>query len=128
MCLFALAIFASSAALTAPASHAANAPPIPIYTYEVVHVYPHDPDAFTEGLFYLDGFLYESTGIEGHSSVRKVRLETGEVVLSHNLTPEYFGEGITYWGDRLIGLTWKSKVGFVYNLHSFAVEGRFSYP
>jgi len=128
LCLCALAILASSAAITAPASHAANAPSIPIYSYRVVHVYPHDPDAFTEGLFYLNGYLYESTGIEGHSSVRKVRLETGAVVLSHDLTPEYFGEGITYWGKRLIGLTWKSKVGFVYNLRSFAVEGRFRYP
>lgn len=122
------AILASSAALVARASYAANDPPIPVYTYKVVHVYPHDPNAYTEGLFYLNGYLYESTGIEGHSSIRKVRLETGEIVLDHDLPPEYFGEGITYWGDRLVGLTWKSQIGFVYNLRSFAVQGRFKYP
>jgi glutaminyl-peptide cyclotransferase len=122
-----LAILASSA-VSAQALDAAKVPPIPVYTYKVVHAYPHDPNAFTEGLFYLNGYLYESTGLEGHSSIRKVRLETGEIVLTHDLPPEYFGEGITYWGNRLIGLTWKSQVGFVYNLRSFAVEGRFQYP
>jgi len=115
-------------ALIARAACAAPAPQVPVYTYKVVHVYPHDPNAFTEGLFYLNGYLYESTGIEGRSSIRKVRLETGEVVFSHELLPEYFGEGITYWGDRLIGLTWKSHVGFLYNLRSFSVEGSFEYP
>jgi glutaminyl-peptide cyclotransferase len=107
---------------------AAGDPPIPTYSYKVVHTYPHDPNAFTEGLFYLNGYLYESTGLEGHSSIRKVRLETGEVVLTHDLPPEYFGEGITYWGNRLIGLTWKSQIGFIYNLRTFVVEGHFNYP
>jgi glutamine cyclotransferase len=107
---------------------AASEPPIPTYTYKVVRTYPHDPNAFTEGLFYLNGYLYESVGLEGHSSIRKVRLETGEVVLIHELPEQYFGEGITYWGSRLIGLTWKSQVGFIYNLHTFAVEGQFKYP
>ena len=102
-------------------------PLIPTFTYEVVHVYPHDSDAYTEGLFYLNGYLYESTGLEGHSSVRKVRLKTGESVLTHDLPKEYFGEGITYHDDHLIGLTWKSHVGFIYDLRSFAVEGRFNY-
>jgi glutamine cyclotransferase len=128
MRLYILALLASAAALGTPASYGANEPPIPVYTYKVVHEYPHDPNAFTEGLFYLNGYLYESTGLEGHSSIRKVRLETGEVVLARELAPQYFGEGITYWGDRLIGLTWKSRVGFIYNLRSFAVEGRFQYP
>lgn len=124
-----LAILVSFPALAAAqASNAAKGPPIPVYTYKVVHTYPHDPNAFTEGLFYLNGYLYESTGLEGHSSIRKVRLETGEVVLTHDVPPEYFGEGITYWGNRLIGLTWKSQIGFVYNLRSFAVEGQFKYP
>jgi glutaminyl-peptide cyclotransferase len=123
-----LAILVSSPVFAAQATDAAKSPPIPIYTYKVVHTYPHDPNAFTEGLFYLNGYLYESTGLEGHSSIRKVRLETGEVVLTHDVPPAYFGEGITYWGNRLIGLTWKSQIGFVYNLNSFAVEGRFKYP
>lgn len=106
----------------------ADEPPIATYTYKVLHEYPHDPNAFTEGLFYLKGFLYESTGLEGHSSVRKVRLETGEVVLTHDLPQQYFGEGITYWGNRLIGLTWKSRLGFTYNLQNFTVQGNFKYP
>ena len=101
---------------------------VPEYTYEVVHSYPHDRTAFTEGLFYLDGFLYESTGIEGASSVRKVRLETGEVVQRHDLPSAYFGEGIIHWKDRLIQLTYKTEVGFVYNLSTFATERRFEYP
>ena len=101
---------------------------VPEYTFEVVHSYPHDRTAFTEGLFYLDGFLYESTGIEGASSVRKVRLETGEVVQRHDLPSAYFGEGIIQWKDRLIQLTYKTEVGFVYNLSTFETERRFEYP
>ncbi len=98
------------------------------YSYQVVHAYPHDPGAFTEGLFYLDGFLYESTGLEGHSSVRKERLETGEVVEKHDLPPEYFGEGIINWKNEMIQLTYKSETGFVYDLASFAVKRKFEYP
>jgi len=98
------------------------------YSYQVVHTYPHDPDAFTEGLFYLDGYLYESTGLEGHSSVRKVRLETGEVVEKHDLPPEYFGEGIINWRNELIQLTYKAETGFVYDLASFDVKRKFEYP
>ena len=101
---------------------------VPEYTFEVVHSYPHDRTAFTEGLFYLDGFLYESTGIEGASSVRKVRLETGEVVQRYDLPSAYFGEGIIHWKDRLIQLTYKTEVGFVYNLSTFETERRFEYP
>src|SRR5579871_3854624 len=78
------------------------------YGYEVVHTFPHDPNAFTEGLFYLDGFLYESTGLEGQSSIRKVRLETGEILQRRDLTNPYiFGEGIVNWKDRLLQLTWQ---------------------
>jgi len=101
--------------------------PIPTLTYEVVRVYPHDAAAYTEGLFYRQGYLYESTGIEGHSGIRKVRLQTGETVLARALPPQFFGEGITYDGDRLIELTWRSHVGFVYNLRSFSLESRFTY-
>jgi glutaminyl-peptide cyclotransferase len=111
------------APLAAPASE-----PIPVYTYEIVHAYPHDPKAFTEGLFYKDGFLYESTGLEGQSSVRKVVPETGRVVQARNLVGGDFGEGIVDWGDHLIGLTWKSHKGFVADLASFEVERHFSYP
>jgi len=98
------------------------------YGYEVVHTYPHDKQAFTEGLFYLDGFLYESTGLEQRSSVRKVRLETGEVVEKIDLPARYFGEGIINWKDRIIQLTYKTEVGFVYDLATFAVKSEFKYP
>jgi glutamine cyclotransferase len=100
---------------------------VPVYGYDVVHTYPHDPAAFTEGLFYLDGFLYESTGLEQHSSIRKVRLETGEVVQQHDVPSQYFGEGIVNWKNRLVSLTWKSHVGFVYDLKSFKLLKQFQY-
>jgi glutaminyl-peptide cyclotransferase len=98
---------------------------LPVYGYEVVHAYPHDSRAFTEGLFYRDGFLYESTGIEGHSTVRKVRLETGEVVRESQLAPQLFGEGIVDWGGDLIGLTWKNHIGYVADLATFALLRQF---
>ncbi len=100
---------------------------VPVYGYDIVHRYPHDPAAFTEGLFYLNGYLYESTGLEGHSTIRKVRLETGAVLEQRAVAPEYFGEGIVNWKNRLISLTWKSHVGFVYDLKSFKPERRFAY-
>lgn len=116
------------AALTACACGPASQTGVPEYGYEVVHTYPHDPGAFTEGLFYLDGFLYESTGLEGQSSIRRVRLETGEVVQKIDIPDRYFGEGIVNWKDRLIQLTYKTQVGFVYDLSSFAFERQFQYP
>jgi glutaminyl-peptide cyclotransferase len=94
----------------------------------VVHAYPHDSLAFTEGLFYEDGFLYESTGIEEQSSVRKVRLETGEVVQKHDVPGAYFGEGIIRWKDRLIQLTYQTQVGFVYDFPGLNELRRFQYP
>ena len=97
----------------------------PVYGYEVVHAYPHDARAFTEGLFYKDGYLYESTGIEGHSSVRKVDLETGAVLRMSTLPPQLFGEGIVDWGGDLVMLTWKNHVGFVADLASFALLRQF---
>jgi glutamine cyclotransferase len=100
---------------------------IPVYSVAVIHAYPHDTSAFTEGLFYLNGFLYESTGLEQHSSIRKVRLETGEVVKKLNIPPQYFGEGIVNWKDHIIGLTYKTEVGFVFDLASFKQERKFNY-
>ena len=101
---------------------------VPEYGYRVVHAYPHDPGAFTEGLFYLNGFLYESTGLEGRSSIRRETLGTGEVQQSRPVPPQYFGEGIVAWKDRLIELTWRSHVGFVYDLKTFAPRAEFQYP
>jgi glutaminyl-peptide cyclotransferase len=93
-----------------------------------VHVYPHDTSAYTEGLFYKDGYLYESTGEAGESTVRKVELETGKVLQRHDVPDAYFGEGIVDWNHELIQLTWKSELGFVYDLASFRQQRTFRYP
>jgi glutaminyl-peptide cyclotransferase len=100
---------------------------VPVYDFEIVHTYPHDPSAFTEGLFYLNGFLYESTGLEQHSTIRKVRLETGEVVQKLDIPSQYFGEGIVNWQGHLISLTWKSHIGFVFSLKDFKLQRQFRY-
>jgi len=98
------------------------------YTYEVVNAYPHDTNAFTEGLVYENGFLYESTGLNGNSTLRKVELETGRPLQLHSLPNEFFGEGITIFGDRIIQLTWRPGRGFVYDKNSFDLLGEFTYP
>jgi glutamine cyclotransferase len=100
---------------------------LPVYGYRVINVYPHDREAYTQGLIWCDGFLYESTGLHGASSLRKVRLETGRVVEQHSLDRQYFGEGITQWGDRLLQLTWNSNVGFIYDRSGLKVRGTFRY-
>lgn len=100
---------------------------VPVYDVEIVHTYPHDASAFTEGLFYLNGFLYESTGLEQHSSIRKVRIETGQVVQKLDIPAQYFGEGIVNWNGHLISLTWKSHVGFVFDLATFKLQRQFQY-
>lgn len=99
----------------------------PEYTYKLVNVFPHDTSAFTQGLAYRNGFLYEGTGLNGRSSLRKVRLETGEVIKKRDLPAEFFGEGITVFGDKIIQLTWRSHKGFVYDLGNFALKTSFSY-
>jgi glutamine cyclotransferase len=98
------------------------------YSYQVVAEYPHDPGAFTQGLVYEDGVLYEGTGLKGRSSLRRVDLETGEVLQRYDLPSNYFGEGIALLGDRLYQLTWQSHVGFVYDKDTFALLDEFSYP
>lgn len=95
--------------------------------YTVVRAYPHDADAFTQGLLYLDGFLYEGTGLNGRSSIRKVRLETGEVLQRRDIDPQHFGEGITILGDDLYQLTWQSGTAFVYDRATFARKRAFRY-
>ncbi len=96
-------------------------------TYNVIHTYPHDPEAFTQGLIYLDGYLYESTGLHGHSSLRKVDLETGEVLQIIDLAPDYFAEGLTDWSGNLIQLTWREQTGFVYRQDDFTRIDQFTY-
>src|SRR5262252_1044813 len=95
--------------------------------YKIVHTYPHDPGAFTQGLVYYDGFLYEGTGMNGESSVRKVELSTGKVLQKIDLPHAYFGEGIVLWKDKLIELTWQSKLGFVYDRATFKQLRTFTY-
>lgn len=101
--------------------------PLPVYGYEVVKKYPHDPKAFTEGLFYSDGFLYESTGEPGKSSLRKVELETGKVVQKFDLPREDFGEGIAMIGDKIYQLTWQQNLGRVFDAKDFKIIKEFTY-
>lgn len=96
-------------------------------SYQIVNTYPHDENAFTQGLIYYDGDLYEGTGLNGRSSLRKVDLETGKVIQKLNLDDRYFGEGITLFKEQLIQLTWRSQVGFVYDRESFAKLQEFAY-
>lgn len=95
--------------------------------YQVVKTYPHDREAFTQGLQYKDGFLYEGTGLQGRSTLRKVKLETGVVLQKLSLPGQYFGEGIAIVGERIIQLTWQSEVGFVWGLKDFKLQRQFTY-
>jgi glutamine cyclotransferase len=98
------------------------------YRYRVINTYPHDHKAFTQGLIYHEGVLYESTGKWGQSSLRQVDLETGQVLRIHHLPNRYFAEGMTVWQNKIIQLTWRSKIGFVYNLKNFEPLTHFTYP
>ena len=100
---------------------------VPTIGYDIVRSYPHDPEAFTQGLIFRDGYLFESTGLNGRSSLRKVRLETGEVVQHKRIDTRYFAEGLTEWGGRLIQLTYTTNVAFVYDLSTFALQDTFTY-
>jgi glutaminyl-peptide cyclotransferase len=99
----------------------------PRASYTIIHRYPHDPDAFTQGLEFREGLLYEGTGLNGRSSIRQVALETGEVLRRRPLSPAFFGEGITIWGDELIQLTWRSQLAFTYDRETFAPRRTFTY-
>jgi glutaminyl-peptide cyclotransferase len=120
--LIVAAVFATAACTTATEARS-----VPEYTYAVVHTYHHDPLAYTQGLLYTNGFLYEGTGLEEESSIRKVKLETGEVV-QRRAVPTVFGEGIILWKDRLIELTWQHHFGYIYDLATFQPRGQFQYP
>jgi len=102
-------------------------PPLPVFGYTVVHSYPHDRAAFTQGLQFVDGVFYEGTGLNGKSSIRKVKVETGEVLQKRDVPAQYFGEGITVRGNELFQLTWQTNVGFVYDRQSFAPKRQFKY-
>jgi glutamine cyclotransferase len=131
--LLAIAVVAAVAATLLVAANrreptaSANAEQTARYGYRVVQVFPHDPKAFTQGLIFRDGFLYESTGLEGKSELRKVKLETGDVVERRAVDARHFAEGLADFGDRLFQLTWRSQIGFVYGLHDFKPQRTFGY-
>lgn len=100
---------------------------VPTFTYEVVNTWPHDPEAFTQGLVFLQDRLLESTGLNGQSTLRRVDLSTGRVLQQVKLSPEYFAEGMTVLNGKVYQLTWKNQKGFVYNLDTLQVEREFSY-
>lgn len=114
-------------AVAAPSRGGEGYPSAAASGFEIVHTYPHDPNAFTQGLIYVDGHLYESTGLKGKSSLRMVDLTSGQVLQKHDLPAAYFGEGLTDWGSNLIQLTWTTHLGFVYDRFSFSVLRTFSF-
>ncbi|MFC2046022.1 glutaminyl-peptide cyclotransferase [Chloroflexota bacterium] len=101
---------------------------VPVFSFEVVGTYPHDPGAYTQGLVLVDGALYEGTGLLGFSTLRKVDLETGQVMQLYSLPEQLYGEGITILDDRIIQLTWKARSGFVYDRGTFELLETFRYP
>jgi glutamine cyclotransferase len=125
--LFAHAFAAQTKAKPAAAKPAA-ADAIPEYTYHIVNKYPHDRTAFTQGLEYHDGFLYEGTGLNGKSTLRKVKLETGEILQQVKLGSAFFGEGITVLPHQIVQLTWQTSVGFVYDRDTLRQSRTFNYP
>ena len=122
----------SSSEATAPTVTNSTLPatsyPAPLLGYRIVNTYPHDPRAFTQGLVFADGVLYEGTGLRGQSGLRKVDLKTGNILRVRQLSAHFFGEGITIYGNRVLQLTWRAKVGFVYDRQTFQLLETFNYP
>lgn len=97
------------------------------YNYEIRKTYAHDPQAYTQGLVYQDGFMYEGTGQYGESGIRKIDMNTGDILSTLNIDSKFFGEGITIFGDKIYQLTWTSRKGFIYDLQTFTLESTFHY-
>ena len=117
-------------AQTAQTAQIAGAPQpasVPVHSFDVVHAHPHDAGAFTQGLVYRDGFLYESTGLEGQSTLRKLEIETGRVVQRRAMASDIFAEGLTIWNNTLVQLTWQHRMAFVYSLATFAPQSTLTY-
>ena len=102
-------------------------PPAPVYSYEVINTYHHDPDAFTQGLQFYKAELYESTGLNGRSSLRRVELKTGKVLQKIDIDNQYFAEGMTILGDKIYQLTYQTHIGFIYDLKTFQKIGSWQY-
>lgn len=111
----------------ASAQKAAPVEDVPTYTYEVVESYPHDPKAYTQGLVFHDGMLYESTGQYGESTLRRVELKKGKVKKKIEVPGQYFAEGMTILNGKIYQLTWQQNKGFIYDLKEFKLEGEFNY-
>jgi len=126
--LYAIFVALAAAVLILGCSESKSSKAPAAYTYQVVKTYPHEPNAFTQGLVFQNGFLYEGTGLNGRSTLRKVQLQTGRILKIHKLTTKFFGEGITIYKDRIIQLTLRSNVGFVYDKDSFELLRTFNYP
>jgi glutamine cyclotransferase len=122
--LIAISIVAACAAMTI-----AQRKPAPVQTYKVIATFPHDPTSFTQGLvFASDGQMYESTGLQGESTLRRVDIATGRTLQRIDVPPQYFAEGLAMVGDELLQLTWQHKLGFVYDRATFKQKRTFSYP
>jgi glutamine cyclotransferase len=119
---------ARPSAKASPKAGSAAADAVPEYSYRVVNRFPHDRTAFTQGLEYREGFLYEGTGLNGRSTLRKVKLETGEVLQQVKLGQAFFGEGITVLPHQIVQLTWQSGMGFVYDRDTLQTSRSFNYP
>lgn len=124
----ALLMLSVAACAEAPAPSQATAQEPPTQTARVIRVYPHDRTAFTQGLIFLDGRLYESTGLVGRSSLREVELETGRVIRSVPIPPPVFGEGMTNWGSELVSITWQHGIGYRWDRRTFRQTGTWRYP
>ncbi len=128
LALFGILAVAACAPQAPPTPELTETPTSPVrYGFRVVNTYPHDQDAFTQGLVYQEGLLYEGTGLRGHSTLREVDLATGDVIQSLALDPELFGEGVTLFNGRIFQLTLTSGIGFIYDPDSFSKLGEFSY-
>ena len=127
VCGTTLVITATAEQQKAPKAAGVSAAPAPVHGFRVVRSYPHDRQAFTQGLEFVDGVLYESTGLNGKSGIRKVNLETGQVLQIQPLDAAYFGEGITVWKNRIVQLTWQSGLGFVYDRQTLQQQRTFRY-
>lgn len=123
-CLFLISYCGTSPGTSAASPTSRDAS---VYTYKIINAYPHDRNAFTQGLVFEDGILYESTGLTGRSTLRKAKLETGKLLRCCKLPSQFFGEGLAVYGNRIIQLTWKAGTGFVYDRNSFDQTGTFEY-
>jgi glutamine cyclotransferase len=128
LAFLALALVLPATSGTGPAALSGEKILPPVSGYRIIHTYPHDPEAYTQGLVFHDGFLYESTGLYGRSSLRQVELETGRVLRSTPVEPRFFGEGLALWGERWIQLTWQSRIALVYDLRTFRLLNKIPYP